>query len=517
MKELVEQLKNLWNQMDKNKRIFMVVLPLLILILLVMMILWMSSPKYELLYGRLTEQDRSEIIAKLEEMKVPYKITVSGGIEVPNAASVRANLLMAGIPHGGVVGWEVFDKSSFTTTDFNNAINRQRAISGELTRTIQRINGIIDAKVLLNIPNSSEYLFADDKPEGTASVQLQLRMPGVLSEAQVEAIANLVAASTGVKPESVTIVDNYANDLTAMLRIKNGPKKGLRATTNMFAAKLQYENQLEARTESMLTKVFGFNKTIVRINAELDMDYKEIKSQSFGDKGVPRSEQERTETTKSNGSTNNGAPGTDSNITTYRVGQSGSNNLQVEKTDRTVNYEVNKTEEFRIAAPGRVKRLTVGIWIDGELQANVKQKVINTIGASLGILETRGDKLTVESMKFTPMEPITGSPEGEIPWLTIVLVLGGVILIMAGFFMKSLMSRKKKQENADAAAAATTAQVGANIDATTEDGTGENNKIKIDLSPEEKARRESVQAIEKWAREKPDEVAILLKAWISED
>lgn len=145
---------------------------------------------------------------------------------MPNALSVRANLLKEGIPHGGVVGWEIFDKNSFSTTDFTNQINRQRAVAGELTRTLQRLDGIMDAKVLLNIPDSTEYVFADDKPEGTASVQLKLRAPGVLTETQVEAILNLVSASTGLKRENVTIIDNYANDLTALLRPKRGSRMG---------------------------------------------------------------------------------------------------------------------------------------------------------------------------------------------------------------------------------------------------------------------------------------------------
>jgi flagellar M-ring protein FliF len=168
--EILTQIKNLWNKMDTTRRTMVAVVLLLVLGTIFFGVRWVRFPRYELLYSRLSEQDRSEIITKLEELRIPYRTSVGGGIEVPNAVSVRANLLKEGIPRGGVVGWEIFDQSSFSATDFTNQINRQRAIAGELTRTLQRLDGIFDAKILLNLPDSTEYIFADDKPEGTVSV-----------------------------------------------------------------------------------------------------------------------------------------------------------------------------------------------------------------------------------------------------------------------------------------------------------------------------------------------------------
>ncbi|HYH05338.1 MAG TPA: flagellar M-ring protein FliF, partial [Bacillota bacterium] len=137
MNELLAQIQNLWKQMDTTRRVSAVVVLLLVLGSIIFVAVWANRPQYQLLYSSLSEQDRSEIIAKLDEMKIPYRTTTGGGIEVPNALSVRANLLKEGIPHGGVVGWEIFDQNSFSTTDFTNQINRQRAIAGELTRTLQ--------------------------------------------------------------------------------------------------------------------------------------------------------------------------------------------------------------------------------------------------------------------------------------------------------------------------------------------------------------------------------------------
>jgi flagellar M-ring protein FliF len=584
--EFLNQIKNLWMNMSRKRKILVVTLTAGSLVAVSLLIWIVGTPRYELLYAKLNEQDRSEIIAKLDELNIPYRTSVTGGIEVPNALSVRANLLKEGIPHGGVVGWEIFDKNSFSTTDFTNQINRQRAIAGELTRTLQQLDGISDAKIMLNMPDQNEYVFADDKPVGTASVQLQLRAPGVLSETQVEAILNLVAASTGLKPENVTIIDNFANDLTAMLRPKRGSKYGMNGATgasDLLTAKLEYETTVEKRIESMLSKVFGFNKAVVRVSADLDLDYQELKSETYADKGTPRSEQEKTETYEGTGSSATGIPGTDSNITQYKATDSGITNYKGEKTERTTNYEISKVEEFRVAAPGKVKRMTVGVWVDGNLIADTKQKVYNTVKDAVGITEDRGDRLTVETINFSrPAQPV----QQETPWMTIVTAAVLGILLLALIILvivkepvppkvEVLKAVKEKEKLAEAAETegeefASIAQIeedqehdleksrkrkdksgkrrhkseieelevedmpvpiiGTKIDKLIEDtaqqeqaagGTAEIlpeiAAAELPVTLEERVRNERLAAIEKMAREKPEEVAVLLKAWLSEE
>lgn len=495
--------------MDSTRRIIAAVVLLLVVVGLGFAVVWSRFPRYQLLYSSLTERDRSEIITHLEEMQIPYRATMNGGIEVPNAVSVRANLLQAGIPRGGVVGWEVFDHSSFSSTDFSNEINRQRAIAGELTRTLQRLDGISDAKILLNLPDPTEYLFTDDKPDGSASVQLQLRGRGALSQSQVEAIASLVATSTGIKSENVTIIDNYANDLTAQLRSQKSPTLNVDSATQSFDTKLDYEIRTERRIESMLAKVFGFNKAVVRVNAELDLDYQEVKSEKFDDAGVPRSEQERSETYQGSGGAAYGVPGTDSNITQYRAEDDPNSRYNAEKTERTVNYEISRVEEFRIGAPGRVKRLSVGVWVDGNLPEAVRQKVVNTVAAAVGIMEERGDQLMVETMEFGRPGQADGIlTETELPWPMIALV-GVLVLGLTGVL---LFLRRR----AAARRAAEEAAKGGQIDLIDGDVQQEQ-AAGLEPTPEEKVRLDRLGQLEKLAREKPDEVAALLKTWLAED
>lgn len=572
MNEIFAQLKALWDKMSTTQRIIVVVVLVSVIGVILLTVRLAGAPKYELLYSRLNEQDRSEIIAKLDEQKIPYRTSASGGIEVPNALSVRANLLKEGIPHGGVVGWEIFDKNSFSTTDFTNQINRQRAIAGELTRTLQRLDGIMDAKVLLNIPDANEYVFADDKPEGTASVQLKLRAPGVLTETQVEAILNLVSASTGLKRENVTIIDNYANDLTALLRPKRGSRiGGTNSAADLFTAKLEYETQAERRLESMLSKVFGFNKAVVRVNADLDLDYQEVKSETFADKGVPRSENEKSESYQGTGNSSVGIPGTDSNTTVYKAYDGGTGNFTAEKSERTVNYEISKVEEFRVGAPGKVRRLTVGVWVDGNLPEPIREKVYNTVATAVGIDEQRGDQLRVETINFTrPTQP----PVKEFPWFTVIVssVLGILLLTLIILVItkeqvvpppevvevekpfpvltekqreaklreeKQREEKLQKEKNREEKHKYDKRKgkiipgmevedmpvpiIGTKIDKMIEDSAQQEQAAggmevpMLEISTEDRVRNERLAAIVKLATEKPTEVAVLLKAWLSEE
>lgn len=502
--------------MDTTKRVAAAVALLLLVGSIFFLIHWVGSPRYELLYARLTEQDRSEIIAKLEEMGVPYRASAVGGLEVPNALSVRANLLKAGIPHGGVVGWEIFDQNSFSATDFTNQINRQRAIAGELSRTLQQVAGILDAKVLLNIPDSGEYLFAEDKPEGTASVQLQLRSPGVLTSDQVGAIANLVATSTGLKRENITIIDNFANDLTAMLRPdrNNGRKMGVGQVVDTFTIKSDYETVVEKRVESMLSKVFGFNKAVVRVSADLDLDYQELKSETYADKGVPRSEQERSESSQGVGAgPDAGVPGTDSNLPRYQIVETEQTRYNSEKTERTVNYEINKVEEFRIATPGKVKRLSVGVWVDGNLPETVREKVTNTVAAAVGIIPERGDQLTVETINFTQPQPTAELPPQTAFTVWLIAIAG----IIVGGLIAFLLLRRRQKAEAPEPAPEELPVMGTTIDAMVAEDLQPELASTLEVSLEEKTRQGRQAELERYARENPEDVAVLLKTWLSED
>ena len=126
--------------------------------------------------------------------------------------------MKAGIPKGGIIGWEIFDRSSLGATNFLNTVNYQRALQDEIRRTLRQIEGVIDAAVIVTLPEP-DPVFQDEKKEPTVSITLNLRQANILSRSQIQAIVNFVAGCiNGLKPEQVTIIDNFANDLTAVLR-----------------------------------------------------------------------------------------------------------------------------------------------------------------------------------------------------------------------------------------------------------------------------------------------------------
>ena len=581
LRAIFEQLKTLWTKMDATRRWITVVAILLVAGLIFLITQIATTPKYELLYSKLTEEDKAQIIVKLNEMKVPYRESASGGIEVPNSTTVRANLLTQGIPSGGSVGWEIFDQTSFSDTDFTNQIKKQRAIIGEIERTMRKISGIDDAKVILNMADDSEYIFADDKPEGSASILLTLHEPGILSENQVESILNLVKNATGLKEDNITIVDNFANDLTAALRPRQtgslGGKSGSNGTSlaDRFAYTAQYEEETRRNVERLLAKPFGFKKVVAVVKAELDLDYQETKSQTFADKGVPRSEQEKNETYEGTSANSVGVPGTDSNITQYKAPDAGNVVMKGEKSEHTVNNEISNVEQFTVNAPGKVKRQSVSVYVDGNLTPEIKQSVYNLAKEAAGVVEERGDKLSVETFSLAP----AAQPARQtIPWTnwSIAAVLGALLLTLIILVIVKepapqrvetvktitqqvqrpervvIKEREKviRQKQAATAKAPTAAEialgplprgqeegeeevpvpiVGTKIDKLIEDraqqeqaaggGVFEEAALppKPEPTPEEKLRNEHLEAIQKMATDKPADLAALLRAWLSED
>ena len=566
MGQILEQLRALWNGMDTTRRWIVIVSLVLVLGLVLLIIRIAGTPKYELLYSRLTDQDKAQIITKLNEMKVPFREATSGGLEVPNAASVRANLLQEGIPNGGSVGWELFDKTSFGATDFTNQINKSRAIAGEIERTLRNFSGIDDAKVLLNMPDNSEYIFQDDKPEGTVSVQLTLREPGILTEGQTNSILNMVRSATGLKADNITIVDNFANDLTAALRStgQGGFRSGgsQNSAAERFQFTTQYNDEMARKIVSLLSKPFGFKKVFAVVNAELDLDYRETKTQNFADKGTPRSEQEKSSSWQGTNSNSTGVPGTDSNITQYKAPDGGTTNSSGDTHERTTNYEISNQVQTQVDFPGRVKRQSVSVYVDGDLTPAIKDSVYNLARDAAGIVQERGDTLSVET--FTLATKPVVKPAPKVPWTTIIIaaILGILLLILIILVIikepvpqrvetvKTIKSKPEKvviekpapinisTKTAKAAKQKAALQemeveempvpiVGTKIDkiigerAQREVAAGavpeEVQSIEPILSPEDKARNDHLGAIEKFAREKPSEVAALLKAWLSEE
>lgn len=499
MGELIQQIRQIWESMDKRKRLIFAG-GMLLLLLLLLLVINLNKPEYELLYGNLQQTEQDEIIGRLREMGIPYRKEYNA-LYVANASEVRAELMKAGIPKGGIIGWEIFDRSSLGATTFLNTVNYQRALQDEIRRTLRQIEGVIDAAVIVTLPEPAP-VFEDEKKEPTVSITLNLRQPNILSKSQVQAIVNFVAGCVaGMRPEQVTIIDNFANDLTAALRTNSALDGSL--LEQQMAYKKRMEQEYKQRIESVLGRVYGLNNVAATVNVTLNFDYQEIRKEIYGDRGVPRSEQEIFETYTGTGIMPYGIPGTDSNITQYRLGGTEQESTY-ERSERIVNTEINKIEEHLLKQGPIIERISASVVIGHRLSVAEVAQIEETVAATVGALPARGDQITVFSREFFTQEPdaITMPKERQAS-LWPVLAVAGVGAALLGWYLVIRMQRRRRQEQQA-------------IDLVVDDTAGEAAAAE-ELSPEDKKRREREEFILEMARTEPQNMVAILRTWMSED
>ena len=232
-----------------------------------------GRPDYQILFSGLSAEDSGAMITQLKAKKIPYRISSDGGaILIPKEIvyETRMELASQGLPQGGGVGFEIFDNSKLGMTEFVQNVNYQRAIQGELSRTINRFEEIESSRVHLVMPPKS--LFVENEEPARASVVIKLRSGKTLSADQIQGIIHLISASvSGLKPENVTIVDSLGNQI-GVQKQKNDSDS---IRTDQMAYQEKVERTLENRVKTMLEKALGPNKAIVRLSSNMDFKKQE--------------------------------------------------------------------------------------------------------------------------------------------------------------------------------------------------------------------------------------------------
>jgi flagellar M-ring protein FliF len=398
----------------------------------ILLMTWTNRPDYEVLYTNLNQDDAAGIIAKLKEKKTPYQLEQNGTvITVPreNVLETRLTLAGEGLPRGGGVGFEIFDKTSLGTTDFVQKLNYQRAVQGELARTISQFREVEQARVHIAIPRES--LFVEEEKKPTASVILKLRGGMTLNNNQVESIVHLVASAVqGLAPEDVTIAD-----VGGRLFYK---KSSSDITESLSTAQLDYqkgiEDGLRKKVEGMLGEVLGPNKAIARISADIDFQQINITEEKYDpDSAVVRSEQRSEEKSEGGSNIPAGIPGVKGSLAGKLEGSANLGNKSLyQKESEITNYEINKINRQVLGPAGSIKRLSVAVMIDGVYKEtaakegkNARQYAARTqteisqfeniVKKAVGFDEARGDQVEVVNIPFA-----WGAPEEEapvsIPW-----------------------------------------------------------------------------------------------------
>lgn len=388
----------------------------------------MTTPQMVPLFTDLSVEDSASIIKDLERQAVPYQIKNDGTIiMVPkdNVARLRMKLAESGLPKGGGVGYEIFDKTdALGATTFVQNINHLRALEGELARTIRGIERVQAARVHLVLPERP--LFSRDKVDASASIVLKVR--GTLEPQQVRAIRHLVAtAVNGMKPERVSVIDETGK-LLADGAAQDNPLGGVSSDER----KLAYENRLRTEVETIVSSVVGPGHARVQINADFDVNRITQTSDKFDPDGrVVRSSQTREEQS----ATNDNKEGTVSVGTELPGGKQQSEGAakgdQSRKTEEIVNYEISRTTKTEVIEAGRVNRISAAVLVDGNYTKNDKgelayqprpkeeiDRIAALVRSAIGFDAKRGDQVEVVNLRFAETTP---SPINEpVGWMSYV-------------------------------------------------------------------------------------------------
>lgn len=417
-----------------NPRFLFIILAAAFISVIIALLFWAKTPDYRVLYSNISDEDGGAIVAQLTQMNVPYRFQEHGGaIMVPADRVYEARLKLAqqGLPKGGQVGFELLDQEKFGLSQFNEQINYQRALEGELARTIEKLGPVRSARVHLAIPKQT--LFVREQKLPSASVTLDLNAGRSLDAGQVNAISWLISSAVpGLNADNVTLVDQRGNLLT---------QRGAQAVQT---SQLKYINEIEAdyrqRIQAILAPVVGAANVKTQVTAQIDFTTHEQTAEQYQPNSAPENMAVRSRQISSSEQGNKagpgGVPGALSNQPSAppsapieqpaaaNNSQTGANKEAVStqpysrQKDETTNYELNRTLIHTKRSPGTIERLSVAVVVNYQLDKEGKpvaldkeqmEKIQALVKEAMGYSSERGDSLNVVNSLFTdePAEPET--------------------------------------------------------------------------------------------------------------
>ena len=445
----IAALMKLWRDLTPSQRVVVVSFAVVALIAVSLVGTRLTTTRMAVLFSGLEPADAAAIVAKLDEQKTPYKITGNGtNIEVPAdmAPEVRMKIAAEGLPQGGVSDWTIFDKSSGISTEFVDKIKYMRAIQGELIRTIRSLSPVLDARVMIVQPEKA--VWESDQDPTTASVFLKLRRGSPLTDEQVSGIVRLVSSGVeSLKPENVTVVDSDGNILSAGK--ESSGYEGVGAN-NQAKFKSQVETELVKNIQSMLAKVVGQDKVVVRVNAAVSFDQTKMERMNYqpgpgtGPKGILESSQTQSEIY-------NGAVLPPGGIAASRSNSTPGPNDKYEKREDTSQYRVGSEKIETVSAPGKIERLSVSVLLDDKITEAQIPSIKAAVTAAAGINATRGDIIEVIRQPFdksiqTAMDKEFKTASKQDLYMNIAKNGGAALLLIAFMiFLRSIVKQIKVQ------------------------------------------------------------------------
>jgi flagellar M-ring protein FliF len=452
----IEKLLQGFNALSASRKMILAGVTLLISASLLTFVYFTNQEDYRVLFSNLAGDDAASIVTKLKDKKIPYQISPSGDIiSVPSGkvSELRLELAASGLPHGGGVGFEIFDSKTLGATEFEQQLNYRRALQGELARTINSLDEIQQSRVHIALPKES--LFIDQQRKPTASVTVKLKSGRKLKQPQIEGIGHLVASSIeGLSPDDVMIVDSQGNILSK----GQGDSKLARLSSSQIEYQRGMEKDMANQIQTMLESVVGQSKAVVRVNADLDFRITEKTEEIYDSESpVVRSTQKQTDRSTGSGKGS---------------GSITSIGPEKEKMDETVNYEINRTVSKTVMPVGEIKKLSIAVLVDGIYQKNDKgiasyqerpkkelESLEDLVRKTSGFNAQRGDQVVVSSMPFNRSESeqgMMGQPwqitiAPAVPVIKYLVILIGLLLVFLFIIRPLVRSLSSNVHNNEAA------------------------------------------------------------------
>jgi len=560
---LVAHFKKLFSTLSGKQLVGLGAIFLAVVGIVVASAYWISTPQYTLLVADMDAETASAVVTKLKDAKVDYHLGDGGrtvSVPVERADELRLQFASGGLPSAGRIGFEIFDRTAFGTTEFLEHVNYRRALEGELARTISTLSEVASARV--HIAMAKDSLFINQSEAAKASVVLRLKNNRPLPPGTVHGIAGLVAGSVeSLRPESVVILDTYGRPLTKPADDGEAEASGLQLDHQQ-----QLERDLTNRVVALLEPVVGVGRVRVNVAAYLKPDQVEETEELWDPTSVVRSRQTSAETSAVAGATG-GVAGARANqpapLSTSAAPAAGSTATGPAtpaapasapapaavslptgpgRTSETTNYEVSRTTRHTVSPRGQLARLSVAVILDDERtttpaggtpQATTKawdqagiQRIHGLVAAAVGLNAERGDQLTVENIAFdVPQEAPIAAPPSMGQQMTDALkqqwpmALRGLAILMIAVFALFGVLRPLARR---AAALTTTPALPAPAAAAARLPTVQEMEGQIDAELDAAAAAHSrrlpvlTQRVAKLANEEPEQLARIVRGWISE-
>ena len=421
-KALFTQLAALYDKLTKQQKMIIAAAVAGIVAFLIFLVVYTSSNRqgdgYAVLFESLSSGDAAKVVEELDKKSIPYKVGGNNTIKVPRDVVYKERIAIAaqGIPKDKGVGFELFDKQEFGATKFDQNVKYQRALEGELSRTISALDPVESASVSLAIPKES--LFISKQVDPTASVMIKLKEDRTLSPKQIRGIKNLVAAAVPrLKSENVMLIDSDGETL--------GDNDEEARMSELSVAQQRFKNKEEKKLQRKIIDVIapfvgGKNKVVAQVSVDYDFSIKNITSEKYDPENVVRSEQTLEEKKEGYAPKQvGGVPGTVSNIGPVQGLKENQTKEKYEKTTGTTNYEVGKTVSVIKGEFAKIKRITAAVLVDGKYKEKLNKDgnptgemeyvplsqsdldaLQSLVSRAIGIDPARGDEVSVQNLQF---------------------------------------------------------------------------------------------------------------------